>query len=121
MQRGLLTQPDDNAHWVGYENGRPVGMNTFMPPAFLSPMALPDRTIYLFQGIVTQDARAGGVGSAILSKGVEWARGKGYDHIALHFATANVPGAKFWQSSGFAPVEYGMRRHIDERIAWANR
>jgi GNAT superfamily N-acetyltransferase len=121
MQRGLLTEPDTNAHWVGYEDGRPVGMNTFMPPAFLSPMTVPDKTIYLFQGIVTEDARAGGVGSAILSKGVAWAREKGYEHVALHFASANVPGAKFWQSSGFIPVEYGMRRHIDERIAWANR
>jgi len=121
MQRGLLTDPDTNAHWVAYENGRPVGMNTFMQPSFLSPMTLPDRTVYLFQGVVVPGARAGGVGSAILSRGVEWAREKGYDQIALHFATANVPGAKFWQSSGFLPVEYGMRRHIDERIAWANR
>jgi GNAT superfamily N-acetyltransferase len=96
-------------------------MNTFMQPTFLSVLALPEKTIYLFQGIVTQDARAGGVGSAILSKGVEWARSKGYDHVALHFATPNVSGAKFWQSSGFVPVEYGMRRRIDERIAWANR
>jgi len=121
MQRGLLTDPEGNAHWVAYEGGRPVGMNTFMAPAFLSPMTLPDKTVYLYQGIVTQDARAGGVGSAILAKGVGWARDKGYEHVALHFATANVPGAKFWQSSGFNPVEYGMRRHIDERIAWANR
>jgi len=121
MQRGLLADPDANAHWVAYEDGRPVGMNTFMQPSFLSPMALPEKTVYLFQGVVVPDARAGGVGSAILSKGVEWARDKGYDHVALHFATANVSGAKFWQSSGFAPVEYGMRRHIDERIAWANR
>ncbi|MEX2227239.1 MAG: GNAT family N-acetyltransferase [Dehalococcoidia bacterium] len=121
MQRGLLADPDANAHWVAYEDGRPVGMNTFMAPTFLSPMTLPDKTIYLFQGIVAPDARAGGVGSAILSKGVEWARGKGYEHVALHFAAPNVPGAKFWQSSRFVPVEYGMRRHIDERIAWANR
>jgi GNAT superfamily N-acetyltransferase len=121
MQRGLLTDPDANAHWVAYEDGRAVGMNTFMPPSFLSPMTLPDKTIYLFQGIVTQDARAGGVGSAILSKGVEWARERAYDHIALHFASPNVSGANFWQSSGFVPVEHGMRRHIDERIAWANR
>ena len=41
--------------------------------------------------------------------------------IALHFATPNLSGAKFWQSSGFEPVEYGMRRRVDERIAWANK
>ncbi|HEY8173664.1 MAG TPA: GNAT family N-acetyltransferase, partial [Dehalococcoidia bacterium] len=120
MQRGLLTDAA-NAHWVGYEDGKPVGMNTFMPPGFLSPMTVPDKTIYLFQGIVAKDARAGGVGTAILSKGVEWARDQGFEYVALHFATPNLSGAKFWQSSGFQPVEYGMRRRIDERVAWANR
>lgn len=119
--KGLLEDPDANAHWVAYEGGKAVGMNTFMQPFFLSPMTVPDRTIYLFLGIVTQDARQGGVGSAILSQGVQWAREKGYENVALHFATANLSGAKFWQSSGFKPIEYGMRRTIDERIAWANK
>lgn len=120
MQLGLLADPEANAHWVAYQDGVAVGMNTFMPPHFLSPMTVPDKTVYLFQGIVTEDARFGGVGSAILSRGVEWARERGYQHIALHFSTANLQGAKFWQSSGFSPVDYGMRRRIDERIAWAN-
>lgn len=119
--KGLLQDPEANAHWVGYDGGRAVGMNTFMQPFFLSPMTVPDRTIYLFLGVVAQDARQGGVGSAILSQGVTWARDAGYDHIALHFATANISGARFWQSSGFGPIEYGMRRRVDERIAWANK
>lgn len=121
FQRGLLQEPAANAHWVAYEDGRAVGMNTFMLPFFLSPLTVPEKTIYLFQGIVTQDARAAGVGTAILAKGAEWAREQGYRHIALHFASANLPGAKFWQSSGFLPVEHAMRRHIDDRIAWADR
>jgi GNAT superfamily N-acetyltransferase len=119
--KGLLQDPEANAHWIAYESDRAVGMNTFMQPFFLSPMTVPEKTIYLFLGVVTQDARQGGVGTAILSRGIQWARDQGYRHVALHFATANVPGAKFWQSSGFKPVEYGMRRRIDERIAWANR
>ena len=121
FQRNLLNDPEANAHWVGYLDGRPVGMNTLMPPLFLSQMTVPEKTIYLFQGVVTQDVRAGGVGTAILSRAVTWAREQGYEHIALHFASANVSGAKFWQSSGFRPIEHGMRRRIDERIAWANK
>lgn len=121
FQKGLLQDPAANAHWVAYRDGRAVGMNTFMAPFFLSPMTAPDKTIYLYQGIVSHDERAGGVGSAILSKGVEWARAQGYENVALHFATANLSGARFWQSSGFQPIEYGMRRRVDERIAWANR
>ncbi|HYM14204.1 MAG TPA: GNAT family N-acetyltransferase [Dehalococcoidia bacterium] len=121
FQRGLLQDPAANAHWVAYEDGHPVGMNTFMQPFFLSPLTVPEKTVYLFQGIVTQDARAAGVGTAILARGAEWAREQGYHHIALHFAAANLPGANFWQSSGFLPVEHALRRHIDERIAWADR
>ncbi len=121
FQRNLLKDAEVNAHWVGYLDGRAVGMNTFMPPLFLSQMTVPEKTIYLFQGVVTRDVRAGGVGSAILSRAVAWAREREYAHIALHFASANVSGAKFWQSSGFRPIEHGMRRRIDERIAWANR
>jgi GNAT superfamily N-acetyltransferase len=117
--QGLLQDPEANAHWVGYRDGKPVGMTTFMPPSFLAPMELPDSTIYLFLGVVTEEARLGGIGSAILARGVDWARENGYAHIALHFATPNVSGAKFWQDNGFVPVEYGMRRTIDPRIAWA--
>ncbi len=121
FQRNLLADAAANAHWVAYEGGKPVAMNTFMQPFFLSPLTVAERTIYLFQGIVTQDARAGGVGSAVLAKGVEWAREQGYQHVALHFAAANLPGANFWQSSGFRPVEHSMRRRLDDRIAWANK
>jgi GNAT superfamily N-acetyltransferase len=119
--KGLLQDPQANAHWLAYDNGRAIGMNTFMQPFFLSPMTVPEKTIYLFLGIVTQDARKVGTGSSILSRGVQWARDEHYQHIALHFATANIPGARFWQSQGFKPVEFGMRRRIDERIAWASK
>ena len=121
MQRGLLTDPQANAHWVAYEDGKPIGMNTFMPPAFLSPLMVPPKTVYLYQGIVTSDARTGGVGTAILSRGAEWAREQGYEYMTLHFAAPNLQGARFWQSSGFVPIEYGLRRRVDERVAWANK
>ncbi len=120
MNAGLLADAA-NAHWVAYEDGRAVGMDTFMQPAFLTAMTVPEKTIYLYQGIVTQEARAGGVGTALLARAAAWAREQGYEHIGLHFAAPNLQGAKFWQSSGFKPVEYGVRRRIDERVAWADR
>ena len=83
FQKNLLGEPAANAHWIAYDDGRAVGMNTFMQPFFLNAPTIPEKTIYLFQGIVTQDARFGGVGTAILSKGVEWAREQGYEHIAI--------------------------------------
>ena len=120
FQRSLLDTPDENAHWVAYDNGRPVGMNTFMPPDWVSPLLRPGKVVYLYQGIVSPDARRGGVGATILARGIDWAREQGYEHVALHFAAPNVAGAKFWQSQGFVPVEHRMVRHIDERVAWAH-
>jgi GNAT superfamily N-acetyltransferase len=119
FQRGLLKEADANAHWVAYDNGTPIGMNTFMGPYWISPMLAPEKTIYLYQGIVSERARRGGVGKAILSHAVGWARDQGYEHIALHYASPNISGARFWDSNGFAPIEYRMTRHIDDRIAWA--
>ncbi len=121
FQRDLLKDPAVNVHWIAYEDGKPVGMNTFMAPFWISPLIAPEKTVYLYQGIVAPEARRGGVGSAILAKGIEWAREQGYDHVALHFASANVSGARFWQSNGFKPVEYRLTRRVDERMAWANR
>jgi GNAT superfamily N-acetyltransferase len=120
FQRSLLADPA-NAHWVAYDNGRAAGMNTFMPPTWVNEMQRPERAVYLYQGIVAPDARRGGVGAAILDRGVAWAREQGYEHVALHFAAANIPGARFWQENGFRSVEHRLRRRVDERIAWANR
>jgi GNAT superfamily N-acetyltransferase len=94
-------------------------MNTFMGPFWLSPMLVPEKTVYLYQGVVSESARRGGLGRAILARGIDWAREQGYEHVALHFASPNVSGARFWQSNGFDPIEHRMSRHIDERIAWA--
>jgi GNAT superfamily N-acetyltransferase len=118
--RDLLSDPKTNAHWVAYDGKTPIGMNTFMAPVWITPMLTPEKTIYLYQGIVSESARRGGLGKSILKRGVDWAREQGYQHVALHFASPNVSGARFWQSQGFVPIEHRMSRHIDERIAWAH-
>ena len=117
--RDLLAEAEKNAHWIAYKDGQPLGMNTFMPPVWVPSMVTPDDTIYLYQGVVSEQARSGGVGRAILSHGVNWAREQGFHHIALHYASPNISGARFWSGNGFEPVEYRLTRHIDERIAWA--
>lgn len=108
------------AHIVAYQGGRAVGMNTFIPPDWIDPILRPDKTVYLYQGIVSSDTRSGGIGRAILARGVEWAREQGYEHIALHYAASNISGARFWRSQAFEALEYRMTRHIDDRIAWAH-
>ena len=117
--RELLAEADKNVHWVAYKDGQALGMNTFMAPAWIPPMVTPDATVYLYQGVVSEQARSGGVGRAILAHAVDWAREQGYQHIALHYASPNVSGGRFWDGHGFSPIEYRMTRRVDERIAWA--
>jgi ribosomal protein S18 acetylase RimI-like enzyme len=117
-QRAHFEDPK-TAHIVAYQGGKAVGLNSFVPPEWIDRVLRPDRTVYLYQGIVSGDARGGGAGKAILARGVEWAREQGYEHVALHYASPNISGARFWQSQGFEPIEYRLTRHIDERIAWA--
>lgn len=117
-QRAHFEDPT-TAHIVAYDGRRAIGMNSFVPPDWIDRVLRPDRTVYLYQGVVSELARGGGIGRAILARGVEWARQRGYEHIALHYASPNISGARFWQSQGFEAMEYRLTRHIDERIAWA--
>jgi GNAT superfamily N-acetyltransferase len=116
---GLLADPT-NAHFVAYEDGRPIGMDTFMGPGFIPSIVELDRNVYLFEGVVEPDARSGGIGKALLEHSMAWAREQGYQLCTLHFASGNPSGGPFWLSQGFEPVEYTMQRRVDERIAWAH-
>lgn len=119
FQENLLAEPA-NAHFVAYRDGRALGMQTFMPHGLFNPAFNPEATVYLFQGIVSRDARFAGVGKALLAHSMAWAREQGYRYCGLHYATANLEGAAFWTSQGFEPVAYRYSRRIDDRAVWAN-
>ena len=116
--RALLADPR-NAHFVAYEDGKPVAMQTFARPGFTPPIVEPEGNVYLFEGMVEVGARSGGIGTALLERSMAWARDQGDERCTLHFASANPSGAPFWLGQGFVPVEYTMSRHVDERIGWA--
>ena len=118
MSLALLAEAA-NAHFVAYSDGQPLGMNTFLASGFVSPLVVPEACVYLFQGIVYPQTRGGGVGRALLAHAMGWAQEQGYRWCALHFYAANLSGASFWLANGFRPLEHRLRRHIDERIAWA--
>ena len=117
--RSLLSDPA-NAHFIAYDRGEAIGMQTFNRPGFTPPIVEPEGNIYLFEGVVDGRARSGGVGTALLAHSMDWARREGYVRCTLHFASANPSGAPFWLGHGFVPVEHQMARHVDERVLWAN-
>ena len=68
---------------------------------------------------VDEQARDGGIGTALLSRAVEWSRERGYERMMLDYFSANILGARFWNKHGFMPAVVNLERRIDERIAWA--
>lgn len=107
-------------YFVAYQDGRPVGMQTFLRPGYTPPIIDHETGVYLYEGVVEPDVRGGGVGSALLAHAMAWANQSGYRTCTLHFASNNPSGAAFWLGQGFVPVEHSMDRIIDDRIAWAN-
>jgi GNAT superfamily N-acetyltransferase len=113
-----LANPDV-PYFIAYDQGQPVAMQTFLQPGFTPPIVEQEGNIYLFDGVVSAEARSGGIGTALLAETMLWAREHGFKTCTLHYASGNPSGAPFWLGHGFVPVEYTMSRHIDERVAWA--
>lgn len=109
----------DLPYFVAYRDGTPIGMQTFLRPGFTPPIVTPGDNVYLFEGVVSEAARGGGMGTALLAHSMAWARNAGYERCTLHFASSNPSGAPFWLGHGFVPIEHTMERRIDERVAWA--
>ena len=66
---------------------------------------------------VSASARGSGVGTAILSRGLDWAREQEYDHCTVGWTGPNPLSHRFWLGRGFRPIHYTLTRQLDERIA----
>jgi len=129
--RVLREAQDDLARWVlgqprcptfvAYRDGQALGMTLFAPRGFVSKALADDATVYLFQGVVRERERGGGVGAALLQHALGWMRADGVTRCALHFLSANPSGPAFWTGHGFRPVEHFLSRTIDARMAWSGR
>jgi GNAT superfamily N-acetyltransferase len=107
---GHLGDPGTNPYFVAYMDGRPIAMQTFIKPGFLPSVVDQESNLYLFEGIVDENARSGGVGAALLDHTMAWLREHGIRWCTLHFASMNPHGAPFWLKHGFIPVEHEMGR-----------
>jgi GNAT superfamily N-acetyltransferase len=116
QEQEQLADPD-NPRFLAYRERRPVGLMSFRPWRGRPGVSRP--TVHLQHGFTTAEARGGGIGAALLDRGMAWARENGFERCTVNWLSANLLGARFWQSHGFRPVSYRLVRQIDERIAWA--
>ncbi len=114
-----LLEDAANPHFIAWREGRPVGLTSFLAKGFIPPYINSAGNAYLFMGVIEPDAQDGGVGRALLDHGMAWARAESYERCTLHVLSANYSGEPFWSANGFTPVEHGLERQIDERVAWA--
>lgn len=111
-----------NPIFIATRDGRPLAMHFVLRGGgFGGRLSVPDGSVYLYQAIVEPEERGGGVGTALLTHTLDWARGQGAEWITLHYASMNPSGAPFWEHHGFRPLEMTVERTLDERIAWARK
>lgn len=108
------------ACWIASRDGQPLAMQSFQPPSsYLSPMIVPDRSVYLLHGYTEPAARGRRVGTSLLVSALAWAREAGHRHCLLDFRAANLVSARFWLGHGFRPIAYRLCHRLDERLMWA--
>ena len=119
--RWLLGQPRCPT-FLAYRDGRALGMQLFAPAGTFISWPLRDaETAYLFQGVVSERERGGGVGVALLQHALAWMRRENLRRCGLHYLSANPSGSVFWTRHGFRPAEHFLHRTIDTRMAWSAR
>jgi len=109
---------EKNAYFLAYQDDKAVAVMILVPPQ-PDYMLTPDGSAYLSIAFVDDDARAGGIGAAMVNRGLAWALEQGYQLCTVGYFSPNLVGARFWQGKGFQPLGFCLERRLDERIAWA--
>ena len=111
---------EKHALWLAHQGDEAVAYVRFEPSEGLVLPTSSDQTVAITGAYTREEIRGQGVGTALLQRGFEWARGAGYTHCSVDFESANLPGSRFWLGSGFVPVCRSLMRRVDKRLAWAN-
>ena len=106
-----------NVLWLACRGGEAVacmGLEPSNPDACY--VIRDEKTASITSAFTTESERNRGIGTALLSHSLDWARSVGYDRCAVDFEPQNVPAVRFWLRH-FQPVCYSLIRHVDERVA----
>jgi GNAT superfamily N-acetyltransferase len=100
---------------MAYAESVPVGFFNIRFQSDKDPIQLTDERCGLLDPLgayVVADFRRRGVGTALLSACLEWAREQGLERVHVDFETANRLGKRFWLEH-FRPCLTSVRRSVN--------
>jgi GNAT superfamily N-acetyltransferase len=110
-------QDPEKALWLAYRDGEPVAYMGLGPASDDASTIIRDEKTASVSGAFTREGTRGiGVATALLSRGLAWARAQGYQRCAVDFEPMNPLAARFWLRH-FEPVCYTLMRQVDERAS----
>lgn len=94
--------------FMAYAGDQPVGLMVVAERSDVDPLDLSSSKLNAY---IRQDYRGRGIGTALLSRCVEWSRRRGRKWLHVDWESANLYGNPFWRSH-FTPMLYSVRRRL---------
>ena len=108
-------ESDDYTVLVAERDSGVVGMALLCSPDMSSlyqgPAAVPGAG-YLAYAVVRDDARGGGVGSALTRQLTALAAEQGFDNIVVDYRSTNLLSSRAWRGLGFRPMFHRLHRVV---------
>jgi GNAT superfamily N-acetyltransferase len=114
-QEEWLANPD-NVLWLAGYGAEDVACMGLGPPDPTACYIIRDeKTTSIHTAFTRESMRERGLGTALLSHSLDWARTTGYERCAVYFEPHNIACARFWLRH-FQPICFWLIRHIDADI-----
>jgi GNAT superfamily N-acetyltransferase len=105
-------QNPERAVWLALQDAEAVAFIRQGPASEdASTIIRDDKTTSITGAFTREDARGGGIATALLNRTLAWARAEGYERCAVDFEPMNPLATRFWLRH-FQPVCYAVIRHI---------
>lgn len=109
----------DDVFFTHYEDGVPRA-NMIVGRVISNPegegfLLWDTNTAQVKSAYVQPGVRSKGVGTALLSRAIQWAQAQGYARLFVEHETANFYGGHFWRKH-FSPYLYFSMRYVDNTI-----
>jgi GNAT superfamily N-acetyltransferase len=109
-------QEPEKALWLACSENEPLAFMRLGPAADdVCTIIVDEKTTSIYAAFTREQARRGGIATALLAHALDFARASGFQRCAVPFEPMNPLGSRFWLRY-FEPVCYSFLRTIDDRL-----